>query len=133
MNKKAVKRGLIPYLFLFLVIASVMYFFNAINQKVNNLTYDKFIEAAEKGEVTEVKVIPRSSAYVYEIQGKLKNYNENEKFVLKMPLAEETMTKLMSLESEHKFKLETISDPDSNKFIIFLINIVPMLILLGGA
>ncbi len=133
MNKKAVKRGLVPYLFLFLVIASVMYFFNIINQKVNNITYDKFIEAAEKGDVTEIKVIPRSSAYVYEIRGKLKDYNENETFILKLPLAEESMTKLMDLEAEHKFKLETISDPDSNKIVLFLINIVPMLILLGGA
>lgn len=133
MNKKAVKRGLVPYLFLFLIIAGIMYFFGMINHKVNHLTYDKFIEAAEKGNVTEIKVIPRSSAYVYEIQGKMKGYNENEIFSLKMPLAEESMTKLMTLEATHNFKLETISDPDSNKLILFLLNIVPMVILLVGA
>lgn len=133
MNKKAVKRGLMPYLVLFLIIAGVMYFFNIINQKVNNLTYDKFMEQAEKGKVTEIKIIPRTSAHVYEIQGKLKGYNENEYFMVKVPLAEEVMTKLLALESEHKFKVETINDPDSSKFLLFLINIVPMIILIGGA
>ena len=89
MNKKAVKRGLMPYLLLFLVMAGVLYFFNVINQKVNKLTYDKFMEEAVKGNLTEVQVIPRSRASVYEIRGKLKDYNENETFVLKVPMAEE--------------------------------------------
>lgn len=133
MNKKAVKRGLMPYLFLFLIIAGVMYFFNAINQKVNYITYDEFIEYAEKGNVTEVVIVPRSRAHVYEIKGRLKNYNENETFSLKVPLAEEVMTKLMALEAEHNFKLDTINDPESSTFLLFLVNVVPMLILVGVA
>lgn len=133
MNKKAVKRGLMSYLFLFLIIAGVMYFFDVINQKVNDLTYDQFIENAEKGNVTEITIIPRSNAYVYEIKGKLKNYNENETFILKVPLAEEVMTKIMSLEETYNFTIKTINDPSSNTFLIFLVNYVPMILLVGVA
>ena len=133
MNKKAVKRGLMPYLLLFLVMAGVLYFFNVINQKVNKLTYDKFMEEAVKGNLTEVQVIPRSRASVYEIRGKLKDYNENETFVLKVPMAEEPMTRLLELEEEQGFKLETINDPDSSTFLLFILNVLPMVILIGGA
>ena len=38
MNKKNVKKGLLPYLLLAVVMLGVFYFFNVFNQKVNILT-----------------------------------------------------------------------------------------------
>ena len=80
MNRKAVKKGLLPYIFLLLIILSVLYFFNTMNKKVNVITFDQFIDYANKGEVTEIVIIPRERASVYEIKGILKDYEENEAF-----------------------------------------------------
>ena len=38
MNRKTVKKGLLPYLFLFLVMLGVVYFLNVANKKVNVIT-----------------------------------------------------------------------------------------------
>ena len=78
MNKKTVKRGLMPYLFIAFVMLGVMYFVNFANTKVNFLTYDEFMGEVEKGNVEEVYLTPRSRASVYEITGTLKSYEKGE-------------------------------------------------------
>ncbi|MDD2435512.1 MAG: ATP-dependent zinc metalloprotease FtsH [Bacilli bacterium] len=133
MNKKVVKRGLLPYLVLFLFMVGILYFMNNLNQKVNILTYDEFVKVANAGEVTEVTIIPRSRASVYEVRGILEGYNENESFFLRLPLAEETMTVMMDLQQEHGFKFEAVSDPESGTFLLFLVNVLPLLMLIGIA
>ena len=72
MNKKNIKKGLLPYLFLFLILMGVMFFLNSMNSKVNVITYDEFMKNVTEGNVTEVTITPRSRASVYEIKGKLK-------------------------------------------------------------
>ena len=44
MDKKIVKRGLLPYLFIALFMLGLFYVFNVMNQDVNVLTYDEFVE-----------------------------------------------------------------------------------------
>ncbi|MDD2377673.1 MAG: ATP-dependent zinc metalloprotease FtsH [Bacilli bacterium] len=133
MNKKVVKRGLLPYLVLFLFIVGILYFMNNLNQKVNVLTYDEFIKVANAGEVSEVTIIPRSRASVYELRGVLEGYKENETFFLRLPLAEETMTVMMDLQQEHEFKFEAVSDPESGTFLLFIVNVLPLIMLIGVA
>lgn len=133
MNKKVVRRGLLPYLVLFLFIMGILYFINNLNQKVNILTYDEFIKIANAGEVEEITVIPRSRASVYEVRGTLENYKENESFMFRMPLAEETMTVLINLQEEKGFKFEAVSDPESGTLLLFLVNVLPLVLLVGIA
>ncbi len=133
MNKKTVKRGLLPYLFIFIFIFGVMFFFDLINQKVNVLTYDEFMKGVNDKEVEEVVVTPRERAGVYEIRGTMKSYNENETFYVKVPLSNELMSKLLDAQEKFNFKLATNSDPESSTFFLFLINVLPLIILLGVA
>ena len=44
MNKKNVKRGFAPYLFLIVFVCIVYLIFSSMNQKVNELSYDQFIK-----------------------------------------------------------------------------------------
>ena len=44
MNKKDVKKGLVPYLFMILIMLGIFYVFNVMNQDVHNLTYNEFVE-----------------------------------------------------------------------------------------
>ena len=133
MNKKVVKRGLFPYIFMFIFIMSVMYFFTVLNQKVNVLTYDKFMSLAENGEVVEILITPRSRASVYEITGTLKEYSEDESFFVRIPMSDEVMTKILAAEEINEFEITTQNDPESSTFLQFLVNILPMVILIGVA
>ena len=92
-NKKVVKKGLLPYVFLFLVMLGVIYFVSVANQKVNVLTYDEFMTSLEDKQVEEITVTPRERAQVYEIAGKLDNYKENESFFVRVPLSDQVMKK----------------------------------------
>ena len=53
-DKKTLKKGLLPYLFLFLIMLGVFYVFTVVNKEVHTFTYDEFIEKLEKGKVKEL-------------------------------------------------------------------------------
>ena len=131
MNKKVVKRGLFPYLFLAIFLFCMYLLVGTMNTKVNELTYGEFMEAVEDKEVKEINVVPNSQSSVYIIRGKLKDYAENETFSFNMPLTNETMVKLLDAEDQAGFKLTTSTDPSSLPFLLFLINILPMVIIVG--
>ena len=131
MNKKVVKRGLFPYVFIFVFIITVMYFFGILNQKVNILTYDKFMSFAQKGEIKEIIITPRSRAGVYEITGSLEEYSEDESFFVRIPMTDEVITKILNAEEEFSFEVVTQTDPESSTFLQFIVNILPMVILIG--
>ena len=133
MNKKAVKKGILPYLFLFLVMLGILYFFNIANQKVNVIDYQQFLASASENKIKEIVVVPYTRSSLYQIEGTMEGYAENETFVLKMPLAEEVITELLDLQKQYNFKLDTIADPGSNTILLFVVNILPTVILIGFA
>lgn len=133
MNRKNVKKGLIPYLFLGLFILGVLYFINIANNKVNVLTYDTFIDEIKNKTIEEITITPRNDAGVYEITGILKKYKEGETFYLKAPLSDEVINKILITEDEYDFEINTLSDPSSSTLLLFLVNILPMVILVGVA
>ena len=131
MNKKEVKRGLLPYLVLFVVMLGILYFFSLSNNKVNQFTYDEFINYMNNEEIKEILITPRNSAGVYEIKGKLNSYGENESFYLKVPLSNEVISQILNSEDGYNFKISTSSDPDSSALLLFILNVLPMIIILG--
>lgn len=133
MNKKTIRKSFLPYVFLFLIIVSIVYFMDVLNQKVNILTYNEFIEAVEKGDVEEVTITPESSAGVYQLTGKMSDYKEEESFFLRVPYSNETMEIIYDAQAEQGFTLKTETDPNSSMLLTFLINVLPMLLLIGFA
>ena len=83
MNKN-LKKGLVPYLLLTLLLLSIYYGVSVLNREVHNYTYNEFIEYIEKNEVEEVKTIPSSRGGIYEITGKLKIMIRMKVFQLKL-------------------------------------------------
>ena len=133
MNKKVVRRSFLPYILLFLIIIVVLYLVSVGNKNVNMITYDEFMKSANKGDVTEITITPKNSAGVYEITGSLKDYDKNETFFLRVPLQTETLAKIYQVEEEHGFKIETLKDPGSSTILLFVVNVLPMVLLLGLA
>ena len=56
MDKRTVKRGLLPYVFIAIIMLGMFYFFNVANQNVTVLTYNEFIEEMNSGKITELEV-----------------------------------------------------------------------------
>ena len=133
MKRKNIQKSVTPYIFLFLVILGILYFMENLNNKINTLTFTEFNEALNNNKVKEIYLTPQGSAGVYKITGTLKDYKENESFYLKVPLTDETITTLYKASEENDFSLTTLSDPSSSTLIQFLLNVVPMLVLIGFA
>ncbi len=132
-NKKTVKKGLVPYVFLLLIILGIFYFVGIANQKVNVLSYNEFMSFVDSQKVKELEVTPRDRAKVYELRGKLKDYTKNESFYVRVPLSEQVMSRLVEATETQDFKFETVADPESNSFLIILANVLPILIFGGFA
>ena len=130
MKNKKVKQGLLPYVFLLLIMLGVFYFVTIANQKINNLTYSEFMKSLDSSEVTELEVKPRERASIYEVSGKLKNYGKNETFYVRLPLSEQVMKKLVTASDKYNFEFTAVADPESNSIVIFIANYLPMILIL---
>ena len=131
MNKKVVRKGLLPYLFLAIFLFAIVMVVGSLNKEVHEFTYGDFTKQVDKKEIKEITVTPRSRGSVYTITGKLKDYKSNESFVLTMPLTNETMVKLLEAEDEAGFKMTTSTDPESSTLLLFIIQVLPMVLLIG--
>ena len=132
MDKKTVKRGLLPYVLLALIMLGMFYFFGIANQDVTVLTYNEFIEEMNNGKITELEVVTRVSGYTYEATGKLKGYEDNEYFFAKLPLSDEVMKKIINASEEYKFKLVAEADPDASSIWIIVLEILPIVLIVGA-
>ena len=133
MDKKTLKKGLLPYLFLFLIMLGVFYVFTVVNKEVHTFTYDEFIEKLEKGKVKELKLVTSGSGYTYEVTGVLSDYKANESFSAVLPLSEEVMKKIVEASDKYEFKLLVKPDPQSSSLLVIAVNVFPILLLVGLA
>ena len=129
MNKKEIKKGIVPYVVLIVIMLGVIYFFNILNIKVNDLTYDKFVSSLNNNEVKEIKVIPIIDGGVYNITGKLKDYKENESFKVVVPYSEEVIKQIITANEKYDFKFENQSDPNNSIWLIAVLNFLPIILI----
>ena len=132
-NKKTVKKGLLPYLFLIVIMLGVFYFATVLNNKVNVLSYNEFVDKLENGEIKELEVTTRGAAYTYEVRGSLDNYKKNETFFAKLPLSDEVMKKIVKASDNQEFKFTAKADPDSSSLLAIIINVLPFVLVIGFA
>ena len=104
-----------------------------VGKKVNVLTYDKFEAELAENNVEEIYITPHDRAKVYEIRGKLKDYDEKESFFLRVPFSEQVMNRIFVAREQYSFKLDTNTDPESSTLLLFVINVLPMVALIGFA
>ena len=130
-NKKVVKKGMLPYLFLVLIMLAVVYLVNTLNTTVNILSYDEFMENLSDGKVEKLEITPRDRAQIYEGRGKLKGYKSGEEFFVRMPISDSVMKKLVSYSEKQSFKFTTVADPESNSLLLILADVVPLILILG--
>ena len=133
MKKKEVKKSLLSYAVILIFFALIWYAYNALDKKVNQISYNEFSESLASGEIETLKITPRSSAYTYELTGTLEGYDKNESFFLRAPLSDKVIEDILVAAKEKEFKLNTNKDPDSSSLLLILVNILPFVIFIGGA
>ena len=131
MNKKNVKKGMLPYVILLGVIIVVAYIVAFGNSKVNDLTYDKLLAEIQNKKVTEMVITPHSSEGTYVITGKLEGYEEKETFKTTTPLTDSIVEQIVSIDSSINYKLDTDSDPGSSPLLFILVNVLPIVLIVG--
>ena len=132
-NSQNMKKGMFPYVLLLAIGLSIMFFYSMMSGANKELTYNEFNKALSKNNVEEVVITPSTSAYTYQITGKLKDAKEGETFSVKTPLSDTVINKIVAASEEKDFKIISKSDPSSNAWITFLLNIAPTLLLIGLA
>ena len=131
MNKN-MKKGLYPYIFLFIFIVACLLLVNGMSNNINELTYDEFIKSMNDGQVKDVTIIPKIRSNIYHIEGTMKDYEENETFVLNLPISEEFISKIVAGEEQFGFKLEIEQDPESASWLVIVLNVLPYVLLIGA-
>ena len=133
MDKKTVKRGLLPYLFIILIMGGMIFFMNFSGLKVHELSYDQFVENLDGGKIEELEIVPRASGHTYDVVGTLEGYKDGETFKSVLPLSEEVMKKIVEASDNQDFKLTTQPDPASSSLLMILVNVLPFVILIAVA
>ncbi len=131
MNKKTLKRTVMSYVLIGIIMIGILYFVSAMNKKVNFITYDEFMSEMEKENVKEVTLTPRVSGNVYEITGTLKSYKNKESFFFRAPLAEEFVSKILNGQEKYNYTVNTVADPSSSTLLQFVLNVLPLIIIVG--
>jgi len=123
---------MLPYVVVAIVIIIALLLLNGNQVKVNDIKTGELIEAIQNNEVTEISITPKSSENTYIIEGKLKDYGENESFSTRV-ISEEVQT-ITNYAEEQKIKeYKTNKDPGSSNIGYILINVLPIVILVVGA
>lgn len=132
MNKKEIKKSLVPYIFLLVFFIGCMIMFKMFNNTVNEITYDDFIKDLNGGKVTELTITPKVRTETYKLTGKLDTYSKNESFILYIPRSEEFISKITTAkDNSNDFKLTILNDPEASSWLSVAIEVVPILILAG--
>jgi cell division protease FtsH len=131
LKKDKNKKILASYISLFIIMILVVSLFNFLNQKRNTFTYSEFLNTDFISEIVEVSVTPLSRSSVYQITGKLKDYADNETFVVTAPYSEEVISRLLVAQDKYGFEVNTNIDASTNAWWAILINLLPFALLIG--
>ena len=131
-NNQNTIKNLFPYLILVVVFFEVLIFFNLGGTLMFDFTTGELIKEMGNKNVTEITITPSSEESVYYVEGKLSEYKENEKFKATVVEAEvENITKYA--EANNLKVYETNPDPGSISWIYILVNVVPLVVLVGAS
>ncbi|KIL52531.1 ATP-dependent zinc metalloprotease FtsH [Jeotgalibacillus soli] len=121
-------RNTIFYLLVFLVIIGIVGLFNNGNQPNQELTYGKFINELNEGNVSEIDIQPNRS--VYNVRGELNGYEEGEFFVTNIPLEDtEVLDTIREIAASTDTVVNYLEAPETSGWVTFLTTIIPFVII----
>jgi len=126
------KTNLTPFIFLFVFIIICMILVSIKGNVVNELTIDEFTNYLKTNQITELEIITKVRSENYEVTGKIEGYEDNESFILYLPVSDEFIAQIEEARKTQEFKYTNTPDPETSSWLLILMEYVPI-ILLGGA
>ena len=124
-------KNLFPYLILILVIFVILNVLNMGRTITREITTGELMTEIANKTVTEISITPSSEESIYYVEGKLASYSENEKFKAKVVDAE--LNSIVKYTEANNLKVyETNADPGKVSWLYIIINILPLVILVGA-
>ncbi|MBB5181892.1 cell division protease FtsH [Planomicrobium koreense] len=121
-------RYTIFYLLIFLVIIGILGTFNNSNQPTNEIGYNEFLEAVQGGTISEITIQP--DANVYEVTGKLDDYEDDETFVTNIPVENEALiTQIDEIATSEGAEVDFLKAPQTSGWVQFFTGIIPFIII----
>ncbi len=132
MKRRTYKKQTMPYALLFIVIIGVLVFYNLSQYKVNEFTYNEFINELANEKVESLEITEKSRAGLYFITGKLKDYDETESFKVNVPLSETVLERILAYTTEDENEIKVNPNPENSGALTIIVNLVPTLLLIGA-
>jgi cell division protease FtsH len=119
-------RNTIFYLLIFLVIIGVVSFFNGNNEPTEQITYDKFIQELEAGNV-EGKLTLQPERGVYEVRGELKGQKEGQGFITYVWNNPDTLSRIEETAAQADVDIQPAKE--TSGWVTFFTSIIPFIII----
>ncbi|WP_423408690.1 ATP-dependent zinc metalloprotease FtsH [Heyndrickxia sp. MSNUG] len=119
-------RNTIFYLLIFLVIIGVVSFFNGNNEPTEQITYDKFIQQLEAGNV-DGKLSLQPERGVYEVRGQLKGQKEGQGFITYVWNNPETLNRIEQAAANADVEIKPAKE--TSGWVTFFTSIIPFIII----
>ncbi len=127
-KKNSVVKNSFPYLILIIVILGTFLFLNYDGKKVRELTTGELLKEVDKKTISEIKITPKASESGYIIEGKLKDYKDNESF--KSYVIDPDIEEITKYAKDNNVKkYETMKDPGSSSILYIIINLLPIIVM----
>ncbi len=122
-------KNTLPYIILIAVIGVILLIFTFEGDKVNTLKTGELFEYLRNEEVTEIIITPNSNENVYYVEGKLKDYKDNESF--KAKIVSEDIGLITEYVQDQEIKeFDTKSDPGSSTILYIIVNVLPFILII---
>ncbi|MCM3667088.1 ATP-dependent zinc metalloprotease FtsH [Mesobacillus subterraneus] len=119
-------RNTIFYLLIFLVIIGVVSFFNGNNQPTEQISYDKFMQELEAGNVEgDLSLQPERG--VYEVRGQLKGQEEGKGFITYVWNNPDTLSRIEETAAQADVEIKPAKE--TSGWVTFFTSIIPFIII----
>ncbi len=119
-------RNTIFYLLIFLVIIGVVSFFNGNNQPTEQISYDKFMQELEAGNVSGTLTLQPERG-VYEVRGQLKGQEEGKGFITYVWSNPDTLTRIEQTAANADVDIKPAKE--TSGWVTFFTSIIPFIII----
>ncbi|KAF0823440.1 ATP-dependent zinc metalloprotease FtsH [Cytobacillus firmus] len=118
-------RNTIFYLLIFLVIIGVVSFFNGNNEPTEHISYNKFVDHLESGEITSISLQPERG--VFEVRGQLEGYEEGKYFLTYIMNNDNILDRVDQLAQTSD--VEVMPAKETSGWVTFFTSIIPFIII----
>ncbi|MBT2679207.1 ATP-dependent zinc metalloprotease FtsH [Bacillus sp. ISL-35] len=119
-------RNTIFYLLIFLVIIGVVSFFNGNNQPTEQISYDKFMQELEAGNVSGTLTLQPERG-VYEVRGQMKGQEEGKGFITYVWSNPDTLNRIEQTAADADVDIKPAKE--TSGWVTFFTSIIPFIII----